>query len=109
MVVSARRAGIFAGALAALYLVALYSVRTVPDWAIALSGGPTGLARWGGLEVEYQPPAGARAEDIARLLAMRGARFHRTGERFVVEIEGITEDEADDVLAMMVAGGLEFR
>src|SRR5437868_6589106 len=109
MRVRARTAAIVAGLLAGLYLVTLFTVRRVPDAILAALGGPSGIARDGGLALRYRPPAGV---DTARLewgLTRRGAAVRREAGWLVIELLGITEDDARQIAAMLNDGGLEFR
>lgn len=109
MRVRARNAAIVAGLIAGVYLAAVFTVRRVPDRLVAWLGGPTGIARDGGLAVRYRPPAGF---DTARLeygLAQRGGAVRRDGEWLAIDLIGVSEADAGNVAAILANGGLEFR
>ncbi|HEX7842288.1 MAG TPA: hypothetical protein VF469_32675 [Kofleriaceae bacterium] len=105
-----RRTAIAAGLVAALYVLALFTLREVPGSVLAWLGGPDGgVARYGGLTVTYRPPAGYDIERyLARAMA-RKVRVHRTGERLVLEVPGISAEDVRDALDFLIHGGLELR
>ena len=109
MRVSARNAAIVAGLIAGLYLAVVFSIRRVPDGIVAALGGPSGIARDGGLVLRYRPPAGYDAARFGRSAARRGAAVRREDGRIIVEIIGVPEVEARHAAAIMTGGGLEFR
>jgi len=109
MQVSARRAAIVAGLIAAVYLAVLFAVRGVPDRVVGLLGGPDGgVARHGGLTLRYRPPEGADLARFQAAIARRGASMQIDAGRIVVEVPGVDEAEAGRVAAYLTHG-LEFR
>jgi hypothetical protein len=109
MRVSARNAAVVAGLIAAVYLAAVFSIRRVPDRMLGLLGGPTGIARRGGLIVRYRPPAGVDASRLERSIARHRVVVRPDAGRLVIEIPGVQQAEADDLVAVLTRGGLEFR
>jgi preprotein translocase subunit SecY len=109
MRVRARIAVIVAGLLAGVYLVALFSVRRVPDRVVAWLGGPTGIARDGGLAVRYKPPDGFDTTRFDQSLARRGAQIRHEGDWIALELVGIDAAAAGEVAAILRNGALEFR
>ncbi|HEU0035628.1 MAG TPA: hypothetical protein VFQ53_33685 [Kofleriaceae bacterium] len=103
-----RRAGLAVGALVAVYVVALFVVRPVPDLALAMVGGPNGgIARHGGVRVRYQPPAGVDRDTLRDRMA--NARVQRDGDVLVVDVSDVDESQADEVRAFFTEGGLTMR
>jgi hypothetical protein len=88
-----------AGLLAAAYLVALFAVRRVPDAMLAALGGPSGIARDGGLALRYRPPAGADTRQLEAGLVRRGAMVRHAADWLVIELLGVAEDDAREVSA----------
>src|SRR5690242_149782 len=76
MRVSARNAAVVGGLIAAVYVAAVFSMRRIPDAILGLLGGPTGIAREGGLVVRYRPPAGVDASRLARSIARHRVVIH---------------------------------
>ena len=81
------RAAVVAAVLAGVVVAVVYTVRRVPDGLVGLLGGPTGLDRTGGLSVKYTSP---------------------TGETRLIELPGVAEEMAHDVVAALTSG-LEMR
>jgi SecD-like export protein len=81
------RAAVVAAVLGAVVVAAVYTARTVPDAVVGLLGGPTGLDRTGGLSVKYTSP---------------------TGETRLIELPGVAEEMAHDVVAALTSG-LQLR
>src|SRR5262245_30085429 len=81
------RAAVVAAVLAVVVVGAVYTVRTVPDAVVGALGGPAGLDRTGGLSVKYTSP---------------------TGETRLIELPGVAEEMASDVVAALTSG-LELR
>lgn len=107
--VRALRAALVAGLLAAVYVIALYGVRAVPDWAIAMFGGPSRpLDRYGGLALTFRPAAGQEAAFDA-YAASRGSVTRAEGGRVVVEIAGVPEAAAMETIELLQHGGLVMK
>ncbi|HET9627513.1 MAG TPA: hypothetical protein VFP84_39425 [Kofleriaceae bacterium] len=89
-------------------VLALFAVREVPSFALALVGGETrGVARYGGVVGTFVPSPGATPrvvddrEDVA---------LHRRGDRWVIELPRVREAKASALIAQLSPGGrLEFR
>jgi hypothetical protein len=109
MRVSVRNAAVVGGLIAAVYLAAVFSIRRIPDAILGLLGGPTGIAREGGLIVRYRPPAGVDASQLVRSIARHHVMIHRDAGRLVIEIPGVQQAEVGDLVAFLARGGLEFR
>lgn len=87
--VRAARAAVAAGAVAMLYVVVLFVVKPIPDWALGLLGGPDrAIDRRGGLVVTYRPDGGQ-----ARRL----------------EYPGVSKEAAQDTLDLLRYGGLVMQ
>ncbi len=112
MMVRARRVGLVAGILAAVFVFAWFSDHDVPSRAVELVGGAgAGVARYGGVVATWTPAPGRDAvetrpsESASPTLVVR-----RDGNHWVVELPGVSESAAPDVIARLSAGGgLEFR
>ncbi len=103
------RAAVGAGGLVAICVAVLFCVRTVPDRVVSLVGGPSGgVARWGGLRVRYQPPAGSDTA-IETYLRERADQVERQGDQLLLEFPGITEDTVANVIDVLIAGGLAMK
>ena len=104
--VRSRRVAWIAGVLAAGYLLALFVVTPVPSGIVSLFGGARGgVARYGGLVARWEPPPDL---DLAALeLRFRardvGAVLRRDGAAVLVEVPGVRENEAAEVVAMIGA------
>lgn len=95
--------------IAGAYLIALFTVRRVPDPVLGLVGGPTGLARDGGLVARYRPPTG-QDHAVQAWLGKRGRiDVRQIGPAFAIEVMGIGEAEASSFADILRQGGLEFR
>jgi hypothetical protein len=109
--VRASRVAIIMGVFAAVLVFALYGVNEVPGRMVALVGGsPVGVARYGGVVASWQPPAGT---DPARLVLSERSDahrpvWHRDGDHYLIELPGVTEANAPDVIERLGAR-LEFR
>ncbi|MGE0872290.1 MAG: hypothetical protein AB7P03_27270 [Kofleriaceae bacterium] len=107
--VNGARVALAAALLAFVYVVVAFVAYTVPDRLIAMLGGPTGVERFGGLEVHYQPPASADLPAFERQLARDGATIvHRDGA-FVLEFRGLARDAAQDTLEILQRGGMHVH
>ena len=106
MPVRAVRAAVVAGLLVLGFVVAMYTVRPVPDGIVRLLGGPTGLERVGGMRIVYRPAPGTE-EAVARLTA--GAEVRVENGALVLEYPGLDDDAASAVAQVLLYGGLEFR
>ena len=103
------RAAVGAGSLVAICVAVLFCVRTVPDRVVSLVGGPSGgVARWGGLRVRYQPPAGSDTA-IETYLRERGDQVERQGDGLLLEFPGVAEDTVANVIDVLIAGGLSMK
>jgi SecY len=95
-----------AGLVAAAYVVALYLVRPVPDWAIEMFGGPSRpLDRHGGLALTFRPAPGQEAAFDA-YVADRASSTRKQGGSVIVEIPGVPKDAAMETIEMLQYGGL---
>ena len=106
MPVRAVRAAVVAGVLVLAFVVALYTVRPVPDAIVRLLGGPTGIERIGGVRIVYRPAPGTE-ETIARLTADADVRVE--GGALVLEYPGVQDEAARAIADVLLYGGLEFR
>jgi len=109
MRVNARNAAVVAGLIAGVYLAVVFSIRRVPDRLIEALGGASGVVRDGGLVLRYRPPPGHDAARIADSLARRRATVRTDAGRLVVELPGVKQAEASEVVGMLTRGGIEFR
>lgn len=110
--VSPLRTGIGAGALAAMYLFAIFLVQPVPGRIIRLFGVPTDdVGRRGGLVMQWRPPAGADLGAVESRFAARehGARIKRTGDVYVVTVPGVGREDAAIVAGRIAQGGGGLR
>ena len=107
--VRAARAAIIAGVLAALYVIALFLVKRVPDWAIGMFGGPDRpIDRRGGLVVTFKPAPGTeRAFD--EYIDQRGTVTQRRDGMLLLEFPGLPEDAALETTELMTYGGLVMK
>jgi hypothetical protein len=107
--VRAARAAIVAGVLAMAYVIALFVVKTVPDWAVGMFGGPSRpIDRYGGLSLTFKPAPGGEAAFDA-YIARRGQVARRENGRFVVEFPGLPEAAAVDTIDLLKYGGLVMK
>jgi hypothetical protein len=103
------RAAVVAALVAAAYVIALYLVRPVPDWAIALFGGPDRpIDRHGGLILTFHPAPGEEAAFDA-YVAARGSVTRRDGANVVVEMPGVPEAAAMETIDLLQYGGLTMK
>jgi hypothetical protein len=110
--VSPLRTGILAGALAGLYLFAIFLVQPVPGRIIRLFGAPTDdVGRQGGLVMTWAPPAGADLQALEARFAARehGARIKRTGDVYTVTVPGVAREDVAVVAARIAQGGGGLR
>ncbi|HEY1549330.1 MAG TPA: hypothetical protein VGG28_16000 [Kofleriaceae bacterium] len=110
--VSPRRAGIVAAVLAAGVAFAYWNVHAVPRQAIvAVGGAGEGIARYGGVVASWNPPSGFDLDQLAARFERHDmhAVLRRDGTAVRVDLPGIREHDAPDVIEMLDAGGLEFR
>ncbi|HEV7559004.1 MAG TPA: hypothetical protein VGO00_26205, partial [Kofleriaceae bacterium] len=77
-----------AGAVVAIYVVVLFTQWRVPDRVVGLVGGPTGVARWGGVVATTRDQAGAIT---------------------TVELADVAEAAAPNAIDMLAGGGLAFH
>ena len=108
--VRAARVAIVAGLLVAVFVGAMFRVRTVPGWAVAMFGGPgRAIDRYGGLSLTFRPAPGTERQFEA-YIAERGSEARR-GERgsFVVEFPGLPENSAEETIDLLSYGGLVFK
>jgi hypothetical protein len=107
--VRAARAALVAGLIAAAYVVALYLVRPIPDWAIAMFGGPSRpLDRYGGLALTFRPDPGQEAAFDA-YVAGRARSTRRQGGSVIVELPGVPKAAAMETIDMLHYGGLTMK
>ena len=110
--VQPRRVAMVVGAIAAVYVAAVFCARPVPSAVIALLGGPhDDFARYGGLELRWQPPAGLDLAALAARLGDRdvGTELHRDGDLVVIDVPKVSEAAAPALAAQIGQGGLEYR
>ena len=102
-----RRAALVAGVLVALFVGSLYAVRPVPGWVLDGVGGPSGLARHGGVTITWQPPPGFDAAALQRRFERRhaGVTVRPRGDVVELEMEGIDEATAPMTMRMLAHGG----
>ena len=86
--VSARKVAMAAGLIAAAYVALLFTMRAVPDRVLGLLGGPTGVARWGGVRARVQPADGGVS---------------------TIELPGLDEDAGETAIGLLASGGLEMH
>jgi hypothetical protein len=86
--VNARNLAIAAGAVVAIYVVVLFTQSRVPDRIVRLVGGPTGVARWGGVVATTRDASGSIA---------------------TVELPEVAESAAPDAIDALSGGGLTFH
>lgn len=103
------RAPLVAAITAAFYVIVLYTVKTVPDWTVAMLGGPQRpIERLGGLTAWWKPPEGGEAA-YQRYIAERGGEGHREGNLAVLEFPGLPEASVQETIDMLAFGGLAFK
>jgi hypothetical protein len=103
------RAPLVAALTAAFYVVVLYTVKTVPDWAVAALGGPQRpIERLGGLTAWWKPPEGGEAA-YQQYIAQRGGELHRDGQLVMLEFPGLPEASVRETIDMLAFGGLAFK
>ncbi len=100
-----RAIAIGAGGAIALFVIASFLVRTVPDRLVTLLGGPDGgVDRIGGLRLRYRPPANVNVDAVNTRATVR-----RDGDVLVLDYPGLTEDMIETVIDPLVRGGLAMR
>ncbi len=103
------RVAVVAGLLVALYVIAAYTIKTVPDWAIGAFGGPSrSIDRLGGLRVHFRPAPGTE-HAFEAYLAEHGATVSKQGGLFVLEMAGLPEAAAHETLDLLESGGLVMK
>jgi hypothetical protein len=107
--VRAVRAAIVAGVLAASFVVVLYLVKPVPDWAIAMFGGPERpIDRYGGLSLTFRPAAGSEAAFDA-YIAERDTVARKEQGVVIVDFPGLPEAAAAETIDLLAYGGLTMQ
>jgi hypothetical protein len=107
--VRAVRAAIVAGVLAASFVVVLFAVKPVPDWAIAMFGGPARpIDRYGGLSLTFRPAAGSEAAFDA-YVADRGSVARKEQGVVIVDFPGLPEGAATETIDLLAYGGLTMQ
>ncbi|MDQ3335582.1 MAG: hypothetical protein M4D80_10485 [Myxococcota bacterium] len=107
--VRAVRAAIVAGVLAASFVLVLYVLKPVPDWAIGLFGGPTRpIDRYGGLSLTFRPASGSAAA-FDQYVADRGSVARRQQGVVVVDFPGLPEGAANETIELLSYGGLTMQ
>lgn len=99
-----RRGASICGLAAGTLIFCCYSVWSVPDRAVALFGGATGVERTGGLRVHYRAPPGQEVE-IAQRLGVRPP----DGDLFVLEYPRLDAGDEPSLRAVLEQGGLRLR
>ena len=107
VIVRPRNAAVGAFALVALLVGALYAVKPVPDWAVAAVGGPSALARAGGITLTWRPPAGYDASELQRRFERRGANVvvRTRGDVVELDLPGVDADTGPRAARMLAHGG----
>jgi hypothetical protein len=101
------RAPLVAALTAAFYVVVLYTVKTVPDWAVGMLGGPQRpIERLGGLTAWWKPPEGG--EEAYRHYVENNV-VRREGGLVVLEFPGLSEEAVPQTVAMLAHGGVVFK
>ena len=95
--------------MAGVYLVALFSIRRVPDGVLRAVGGPHGVARDGGLILRYRPPASYDAAKLDARVERHAVEIRHEAGILVLEVPGVAETEAREVATILTHGGLELR
>jgi hypothetical protein len=104
------RVAIGAGLLAALYLVLHYLVHPVPARFVKLAGGGgDAFARTGGVRIVWEPPPGFDLGRIGDKLAEHGTRVTRDGNRAVIELGGVSPEDAQAVVEALTQEPLQFH
>lgn len=107
-----KRSALFVGATAAAYVFVLLLVVPVPATVVAMFGeARSGVARYGGLEMRWKPPAGVDLATLAAGFERRdvAARLRPDGDAVLVEVGGIAEAQANELAESLTAPGLEFH
>ena len=108
--VSPRRAGLFAAALAGVFVFVTYLFAPVPDKALALVGAHgDGVGRYGGMRLVWVPPQGVDAAQLGAAMTERGAHVRRDGDALIVEVPGIGREEVARSAQLVAAGGVKFH
>jgi hypothetical protein len=101
------RAPLVAAISAALYVFILYTVKPVPDWALAKLGGPQRpIERFGGLTAWWKPPAGG---EEAYQQYLRFSVVQHEGDLVVLEFPGLPEASVPETVSMLAHGGIVFK
>ena len=78
------------GLVVGVYVACMFVVRTDPDRAVAMRGGPgTKIDPYGGLTMNFRPAPGSEA--AIELYAARPGVVRRDGDAFVFEFPGLAE------------------
>ena len=99
---------LIAGLVAALFAFALFGERQVPAFAVAMVGGASGgVARFGGVVANWAPRDGQAApafdpDDTA-------VAIHTDAGGTTIELAGIAEADAPELIAGLDGDGLELR
>jgi preprotein translocase subunit SecY len=105
------RAGIFAGVLAALFVLVTFVFTSVPDRALSLVGADASeVGRYGGMRLVWVPPAGADLAKVEQTFRRHeGARVSREDDALVVEVGGVLPDDVEYAAELIRRGGLAFH
>jgi hypothetical protein len=104
------RVAVGAALLAALYLVLHYVVHPVPARFVKLAGGRgDAFARTGGVRIVWEPPPGFDLGRIGDKLAEHGTHVTRDGNRAVIELGGVSPDDAQAVVQALTQEPLQFH
>lgn len=107
------RAGMFVGALAAIFVFVTYVVAPLPSRALDLVGADgEGLGRYGGLRMVWAPPPGTDAGEIEQALRVRtenGGRVVRDGDALVIDVPGVSREEGERSAQLIAKGGVNFH
>jgi len=107
-----RPIAIGAGVIAALVVFVAYLNVEVPGRAVRLFGGAAGgVARYGGVELRWVPPAGLDLAQLQDKFAHHdlGAELRRDGDAIHVAIPRVTQAQAPEVVMLVENGALEFH
>lgn len=106
------RTAMFAGVLAAVYLLVLFIAEPVPTRLLALFGGAANdLERYGGLEMVWLPPDGVSVDEIAARARDEGSVYvRRSNDAIVIRVPDVRREDVAET-AKWLAGnqGLAFH
>lgn len=104
------RAAAVVALLVSVLCAAMFVVEPIPGFLARLTAGSSDLPLYGGLHLEWKPPAGLDTERLVDELNERHTvRASVSGGVMVIEIAGLDEEAALDAGELMAGGPFEMR